>query len=299
METGELAAYAYPLLMLPVLERLDGRIFVSRALQEKAAAYFQGETRVIPNGIDYHAFAAPDIQPIPEFEDGRPNILFVGRMDARKGFRHLLRAYPRIKQCFPQARLLVVGAYGPDETKSYRRYARRYGLEDIYFIGKVSADDLRRYYRTATVFAAPSTGSESFGIILLEAMAAGAPVVASDIAGYRSVLTHDQEGWLVEPGSPGSIAQAIIRLLEDPAVRQRMAAAGQQTARQYDWGVVAPQVLDYYRELLESRPSQKRKPRSQGLTMKFDLNPSIKIHIDLNPSRPSHKSGARRLNPRS
>jgi phosphatidyl-myo-inositol alpha-mannosyltransferase len=184
--------------MLPILKRLDGRIFVSEPLQDKVAAYFPGETRVIPNGIDYSFYAAPEVQPIAEFNDGHPNILFVGRMDERKGFRYLLRAYLHIRQRFPEARLLVVGAYQPEE-------------DDIHFIGKVSREDLRRYYRTATIFAAPSTGSESFGIILLEAMAAGVPIVASDIAGYRSVLTHEKEGLLVEPEKEIVIAEAITR----------------------------------------------------------------------------------------
>ena len=282
MQTEGLATYAYPLLMLPVLERLDGRIFVSKPLQDKVAAYFTGETRVIPNGIHYASYSSPDIQPIPEFSDGRPNILFVGRMDERKGFRHLLRAYPHIKHKFPEARLLVVGAYQPDEVVSFMRYARRYRLDDIQFIGKVSQEDLPRYYRTATIFTAPSTGSESFGIILLEAMAAGVSIVASDIAGYRSVLTQSKEGLLIEPENELAIAQAVTGLLDNPQLRTSMAAKGQYTAQQYDWKVVAPRILEYYGELIQARADQKGQHKPKGLALNLQLRPSVKMPIALN-----------------
>ena len=279
METDGLVSYAYPFLMLPILEQLDGRIFVSESLREKVAAYFPAETRVIPNGIDYAAYASPEVQPIPEFNDGRPNLLFVGRIDARKGFRHLIRAYPHIKQRFPEARLLVVGAYQAEEVASFERYARRYGLDDIHFIGIVSGEELPRYYRTATVFSAPSTGSESFGIILLEAMAAGAPIVASRIAGYASVLTHEEQGLLVEPGNEMAIAEAITSLLGNPQLRASMAMKGQQTAQQYDWKVVAPRILDYYRELIAERSSQPDEPKPKGLEVRLRLQPSVKIPL--------------------
>jgi phosphatidylinositol alpha-mannosyltransferase len=274
IETHGWAAYAYPLAMLPVLGRLDGRIFVSSPLREKIAAFFPGESRVIPNGIDYAFYAATHIQPLPEFQDGRPNILFVGRMDERKGYRHLLRAYPYIKQRFPEARLLVVGAYQTAEVAAYVSEARRLGLSDIHYIGKVLPEDLARYYRTATVFVAPSTGSESFGIVLLEAMAAGVPIVASDITGYRSVLSQHQEGLLVEPGNELAIAGAITSLLEDPQMRSRMAKNGQRTAQQYDWKVVAPSIFDYYCDLIKARSRRQRELMREGVALNAQLRPA-------------------------
>jgi phosphatidylinositol alpha-mannosyltransferase len=255
--------------MLPILERLDGRIFISGPLREKVTRYFPGNSQVIPNGIDTGFFASRGIQPIPEFDDGHPNILFVGRMDERKGFRHLLHAYPYIKQRFPKVRLLVVGAYQPDEVASFVQYAHRHRLEDIHFIGKVTREDLRRYYQTASIFCAPSTGSESFGIILLEAMASGVPIVASDIVGYRSVLTHKNEGLLVEPGNELAVVQAITCLLENQNMRANMAAQGQQTARLYDWNVVAPRILCYYSELLDARAYMKREHKPERIA--FDM----------------------------
>jgi phosphatidylinositol alpha-mannosyltransferase len=120
-------------------------------------------------------------------------------------------------------------------------------------VGRVSYDNLARYYRTADVYCAPSTGFESFGIVLLEGMAAGVPVVASDIPGYRCVLDDGVQGVLVEPCAPGSLGQAIVNLLRDPARRAQMGQAGQARAAAYDWSRVARQVLGFYKHIIASR----------------------------------------------
>jgi phosphatidylinositol alpha-mannosyltransferase len=271
-------AYQY---IQPFLEwvwmELDGRIFVSPALRDALAPYLFGESRVIPNGIDYSRFAGRDpspssgqapsagsgqaVAPIAEFDDGRPNILFVGRLEPRKGFPHLLNAYPQIKRALPGARLLVVGAFGEAEKARLAEQLRANELRDVHLIGRVSNEDLPRYYRTATVFCAPSTGGESFGIVLLEAMAAGVPVVASGIAGYRSVMQDGVQGRLVAPGDEPALAEAIIGLLRDVEACAQMATRGRETAAQYDWSVVAPKVLEFYRELLETRPRWRAAPK--------------------------------------
>ncbi|MCI0478825.1 MAG: glycosyltransferase family 4 protein, partial [Anaerolineales bacterium] len=211
-ETNTVYQMARPLLR-PVYKKLDGRIFVSQAVRDFTVAQFPGEYRIIPNGIDFHRFANPNLRPIEQYDDGRPNILFVGRLDKRKGFRDLIRAFPYIKREIPDARLLVVGAYDDKDKAPFIRYARTQRLRGIHFVGYVSREMLPRYYRTADLFCAPSTGFESFGIVLLEAMAAGLPIVASDIAGYRQVLTDRQEGRLVAPEDPEAIARAAIALL--------------------------------------------------------------------------------------
>lgn len=256
-ETNTVYQVARPLVAL-VYKKLDGRIFVSQAVRDFTLPNFPGDYRIIPNGIDFERFASPDIQPIERFHDGRPNLLYVGRLDKRKGFRHLIRAYPYIKQEIPDVRLLVVGAYSDDEKAPFLRYARQHRLRSIHFIGYVSREELPRYYRTAHVFCAPSTGFESFGIVLLEAMAAGVPIVASDIAGYRLVLTDGQEGRLVPPGEPMLLARAVVELLASPATRKRMGAQGRITAAQYDWPRIADQVLEYYEELLTARANAPR-----------------------------------------
>ncbi len=223
-------------------------------MRDYIGLYFPGDYSIIPNGIDYARFASSRIEPIREFADGRPNILFVGRLEPRKGFQHLLGALPLVRQSVPDARLLVVGAFSEQEQAPFVEYARQHGIDDVHFVGQVGPDELPRFYRTATVFCAPSTGYESFGIVLLEAMAAGVPIVASDIAGYRQVLHDRVEGRLVAPADEPAIADALIGVLQDPSLRKRMAARGLKTAVQYDWHSVAGRVLDYYQGLRDQRP---------------------------------------------
>jgi phosphatidylinositol alpha-mannosyltransferase len=234
-------------------DRLDGRIAVSEVVRDFLIPYFPGDYRIIPNGIDVERFGDPALRPIERFDDSKRNILFVGRLDKRKGFKYLLHAFVQVKKAVPEARLIVVGAYDKEDKAPFVLYARQYRLRDVRFIGYVSEDDLPRYYRTCHVFCAPSTGFESFGIILLEAMAAGKPIVASNIAGYRGVLEDGKEGLLVQPEDEQGLADALICLLKDPAKRGRMGHKGQAKATAYSWQKVAQQVLDYYRELLERK----------------------------------------------
>ncbi len=246
------AAYEYGRPMFRYfVRRLDGCIAVSDAARESVARYFPGEYRIIPNGIETCRFGATDIRPIERFDDGMLNVLFVGRLEKRKGFKYLLRAFARVREQMPEARLLVVGAYEREEKAAFVRYARYHRIRFVKFIGYVPAHELARYYHTAHLFCAPSTGFESFGIVLLEAMAAGVPVVASDIPGYNAVLTDGHEGLLVPPSDPPLLAEAIVALLNDPQRRRYMGEQGRKKAARYDWSIVTRQVYEYYLELLE------------------------------------------------
>ena len=236
-----------------LMHRLDARTVVSAAVLPYITRYFPGEYHIVPNGIDPARFSSPDLKPIEKFDDGKLNILFLGRLDKRKGFRYLLAAFRQIKAVIPEARLLVAGAFDRDDKKKYVRYARKYGLRDVKFIGFVSNEDLPRYYHSAHVFCAPSTGFESFGLVLLEAMASGVPIVASDIPGYRQVVTHGHEGLLVPAKDEVALAEAIIALLRSPEQRARLAANGQRTAEQYSWKSIAQRTLDIYHHCLEYR----------------------------------------------
>jgi phosphatidylinositol alpha-mannosyltransferase len=248
--------------------RLQGRIAVSQAAQEYVSQYFDGEFEIIPNGVDITRFSTRR-EPVGWMRDGRPTILFVGRFEEpRKGLRWLLQALPVVEPYFPDLRLVVAGSGDPeslaewlplrDYTRPGRTIYRSAGSAlEVEFTGFVSADDLPRYYRSCDVYCAPSTGGESFGIVLLEAMAAGAPVLASRIPGYASVLTHGREGFLSTPKQPASIAAGLIRLLSDPALRGRMSEAGERTARQYDWPIVAARVLAYYERIKHLNPPVK------------------------------------------
>ncbi|MFC1984778.1 glycosyltransferase family 4 protein [Chloroflexota bacterium] len=234
------------------LPRLDGKIAVSKPAMEFAGKYVPGYYNIIPNGVDLEHFH-PDVPPIKEFCDGKQNILFVGRLERRKGVNYLLKAYLQVKQEVPNSRLIIVGP-GTRLRKRYERWIKRHGLEDVIFIGYASYDELPRYYKTADVFCAPALNRESFGIVLLEAMAVGTPIVATNIGGYASVISHGEDGLLVPPKDDKRLAQTLISLLNDETLRQQMGAKGKVTARKYRWEDVARRVFDYYvRVLNETR----------------------------------------------
>lgn len=224
--------------------KLDGKIAVSPAAVKLVSRYFAGYFNIIPNGIDYEHFATP-CEPMEEFVDGKHNILFVGRPEKRKGLKYLLRAYLRLREQVPNTRLIVVGA--GDFTRYQRLFAR---FPDVVFRPNVPYADLPRYYRTATVFCCPNTGNESQGYVLLEALASGAAVVASNIEGFAGVMTHEEEGLLVKPKDPAAIAAAVTRLIKNPRLRKELSLRGTALAQHYSWDNIAHRVLSYYERLL-------------------------------------------------
>jgi phosphatidyl-myo-inositol alpha-mannosyltransferase len=224
--------------------RLHGRIAVSGAARHFISRYFPGEYRIIPNGVELDRFERAE--PYEQLRDGVLNILFVGRLEERKGLIHLLKAYHRLRKRHVDARLLVVGA-GP-KLREYRRYVGLRGIRDVEFLGRVTDEEKARYFASADVFCAPATGQESFGIVLLEAMAAGVPIVASDIHGYKQVVQRGVQGLLVEPRKPRALAAALYTLAADPELRDRMGEAGRARAPEFSWERVTEQVIDFYRE---------------------------------------------------
>jgi phosphatidyl-myo-inositol alpha-mannosyltransferase len=268
-------AMGWPLLR-SFFKKLDGRIAVSHSAFEYVSQYFGGEYEIIPNGVDAPRFGSP-LPPISWMRDGRPTLLFVGRFEEqRKGLRWLLQALPLVEPYFPDLRLVVAGGGDPEEvaqwlplrdyTRPGRTIYRSAGLAlEVEFAGFVPDEDLPRYYQSCDVYCAPSTGGESFGVVLLEAMAAGVPILASRIPGYASVLTHGREGFLADPKNSPAIAAGIIRLLSDANLRGAMGQAGKRTAAQYDWPIVAGRVLAFYERVLartrgaQSAQSGKRK----------------------------------------
>jgi phosphatidylinositol alpha-mannosyltransferase len=236
-----------------MMSRLDARIAVSAPARDFVSQYFQGPYHIVPNGIDVSRFQ--NVEPYPWAHDGVPRILFVGRFnEPRKGFKYLVRAMPFVHQQFPDARLVVVGGGKPDRFDSQ---FERYDVRNVDFIGLTSHADLPRYYASCDLFCAPSISGESFGIVLLEAMAAGKPVVAGDIPGYRSVMTHGQQGLLVPPKDPHALSLALVRLLADAPLRKRLAAAGEETASEYDWPKIASRVLGIYDQAVDASTAER------------------------------------------
>jgi phosphatidylinositol alpha-mannosyltransferase len=176
---------------------------------------------------------------------------------------YLLEAYIRVKQEVPESRLIVVGP-GSRRRRKYEKIVARHRLEDVVFIGFASYEDLPRYYQTADIFCAPATGSESFGIVLLEAMALGKPIVASDISGYAGVVSDGVDGMLVPPKDSQGLTQALITLLNDESLRQKMGEKGRAKALDYGWESVAGRILDYYKRVLGEPPWNRKFARSQA-----------------------------------
>ncbi len=245
------------LLLKKWFNRLDCRIAVSEIALKYVSKYFPGDYVTIPNGVNCSHFS-PDVLPIDEFGDGKLNILFVGRLEKRKGVNYLLEAYEQVKKEIPHSRLIIVGP-GTRLRHKYEKQVRRSGLKDVIFTGYVKYDELPRYFKSADVFCAPAIGWESFGIILLEAMSVGKPVIASNIEGYASVLTHMREGILVPPKNSSELAKGIVTLLQDESMRREMGAMGRLKAIQHDWHTISRRVLNCYLKVL-GKPLLPEKP---------------------------------------
>jgi phosphatidylinositol alpha-mannosyltransferase len=223
---------------------------VSRPALRLIGKHFADRYRIIPNGVDCEFFGKG--QPIADLNDGKRNILFLGRLEKRKGLPFLLEAYAKIKPAFPDIRLVVVGGDGGLRAVC-ELYVERNRLADVVFTGYVPDEAKPDYYRTADIYCAPNTGGESQGLVILEALAAGAPIVASRIDGFRDVLTDGEEGFLTPPRDSDALADAIRRLLWDADLRDKMGQKAVKTASSYDWNRVSRQIAGYYQECIAAR----------------------------------------------
>jgi phosphatidylinositol alpha-mannosyltransferase len=228
---------------------LHGHIAVSVPAMKYAQSYVPAEYEIIPNGVDTHFFR-PDVKPLEQYSDGKLNIVFLSRLEFRKGANYLLKAFLEVKRQMPNTRLLICGS-GTRLRKRYEKWVARNKLEDVIFTGMVPEQDIPRYYRTADIFCLPATGKESFGLILIEAMATGRPVVATNIPGYASVVTHGEEGLLVPPRTIVPLVDALLTLLNDKQRREQMGQKAIITAQKYEWEGIARRVMDYYMKTID------------------------------------------------
>lgn len=230
--SGHLGKYA---------RRLSARIAVSEAARRFAVKYFPGDYTVIPNGVCFERFqTAPGRLP---WSDGHPTILFVGRFDLRKNVPWLISGFKRLLAVRPECRLVLVGS---GLTKPICRLMALPLGNAVRFEGRVPPSEIPAYYASSDVFCSVPRGSESFGIVLLEAMAAGTPVVATDIAGYREVIEHGVDGLLVPQGDTDALAHALRVLTENEEKRETFGLRGRQKARRFDWSGIARSVENIY-----------------------------------------------------
>lgn len=246
----------------PYFRRLDGHIAVSTAAYQFVSRYFTADYQIIPNGVDLQRFHG-EVQPLPEFQDGKQNILFVGRFERRKGAKYLLRAIPLIRERYPDTRFIFVGE--GRLRYAFQRYVQRRELRDVIFTGYVSDAELPRYFATADIFCSPAISGESMGIVLLEAMAAGTPIVASNIPGYATVINSGVDGLLTPPRDSLELANAVGYLLDNEPLRRRFVEAGLRKVHEYAWPHVAGKILDYYTMLLDERRFSLRSSRLRYL----------------------------------
>ncbi|WP_224390160.1 glycosyltransferase family 4 protein [Pseudonocardia sp. ICBG1293] len=232
----------------PLLERVTARIAVSATARRVQVEHLGGDATEIPNGVDVARFAHGPVVDLPP----AVRVGFVGRFDEpRKGMPVLLAALHRVVAVHPEVRLLVVGRGDGDRL---RRAAGPELAGRIDLLGPVDEATKAAALRSVAVLCAPHRGGESFGMVLTEAMAAGAPVLAADLESFRAVLDDGRAGALFPPGDEAALAAALVRLLDDAPVRARLAAAGRARARRYDWPVVAGDVLRVYRAAIAGAP---------------------------------------------
>lgn len=239
---------AHPLLR-PSLEKIRARIAVSEEARRTAVTHLKGDCYVIPNGVDTARFAQAPHDPRFAGTATRPTLAFLGRIDEpRKGLDVLLRALPEVLTEFPDAAVLVAG---PGDMADVEKDIPRDLRPHVTLLGAVSEEDKAALLASATVYAAPHTGGESFGIVLVEAMAAGAPVVASELTAFRAVLGDPPAGATFPVEDSAGLAAGLRAVLRDPAERDRMRERGQRRAASFDWNVVAASIMAVYETVLD------------------------------------------------
>jgi phosphatidylinositol alpha-mannosyltransferase len=238
----------------PFLEKLSGRIAVSSAARKLIVENLGADAVVIPNGVAVSRYTGAE--PLPGYPRAGGTIGFIGRYDEpRKGMGVLIAAMEQLVEPRPDLRLLVAGRGDEEE---FRASLSPEVSARVDLLGQVSEADKARLLRSVDVYCAPNTGQESFGIILLEAMAAGAPIVASDFDAFRRVLVGGRAGQLFSTGDPAALAASLGTVLDDPALRERLTAAGARAVAPYDWRVVAHEVLRVYELAIASAGAPNR-----------------------------------------
>ncbi|WP_100423099.1 glycosyltransferase family 4 protein [Sediminihabitans luteus] len=269
---------AYPLVRQS-LEKIDGRIAVSEDARRTLVDHLGGDAVVIPNGVYVDAFADADADPRWQGTPERPTVAFLGRLDEpRKGLPVLVEAIPTILEHVPGARFLVAGR--GDAGRDAALAALGEHAANVEFLGAVSDDEKARMLASVDLYVAPQTGGESFGIVLVEAMSAGAAVVASNLGAFRRVLDDGAAGALFEVGDPVDLARAVLDALADPQGRAARRERASQFVRQFDWSAVTTQVLAVYEMVLAASDAAR------------DVAPDTGLLGRLTRSRPSEGSGA-------
>ncbi|MDQ2852506.1 MAG: glycosyltransferase family 4 protein [Actinomycetota bacterium] len=242
---------AQPILQ-PGLEKVAGRIAVSQEARSTVRRHLGGDAVVIPNGVYVDRFAEAAIAPWWQGTAQRPTLAFLGRInESRKGLPVLLAAMPRLLAARPGLRLLIAG---PGDSHEALRGVPDQVAEACEFLGAVTDQEKASLLASTDAYIAPNTGGESFGIILIEAMSAGAPVLASDLEAFQAVLRNGQDGRLFRVGDSIDLATQALALLDDAAARAAYRVAGPQRSGEFDWSRVGSQVMNVYETVISAGP---------------------------------------------
>ncbi len=231
--------------LTPLVRRLRARLAVSDAARRTVAAHFPGDYEIVPNGIDVEEFRRPRPRPRALAPDRRV-VLYVGRLEPRKGVETLIAAMTSVQKSAPDVTLVIVG--DGSERASLAAQAGSNGA--VYFAGRVADAELAAWVQAADVVCSPALGGESFGIVLLEAMACGKPIVASRIEGYEALVDKAGCARLAAPGDADALARELTALLASPDTQRRLGDAGAAAALEYDWPAIALRLDAIYRRVV-------------------------------------------------
>ena len=228
-----------------VMEKVSARIAVSPAAKQTMLEHLGGDAVIIPNGVDVAAFAGA--KPLPDWQDDSPALVFFGRVDEpRKGLEVLIRAFPIIRREYANLRLLIAGPGDCDDLFDELDPVDRQAITKIGLVDDETKPDV---YASGDIYVAPNTGGESFGIVLLEAMASGTPVVASNLSAFARVLKDGECGKLFENQDSADLSRIVIALLGDKVEQDRLRTAGYKNVIDFDWDTVAEEVLEVYKSV--------------------------------------------------
>ena len=250
--------------MRPLMERLSARIAVSEEARRTLVEHHGGDAIIIPNGVETSTFRRA--VPLAKWEQTpeRPVITFLGRLDEpRKGLPVFAGAVPGVLESHPGARFLVAGRGSAEEE----REALAACGDSVEFLGEITDAEKESLLRGATLYVAPQTGGESFGIVLVEAMAAGCAVVASDLEAFRAVLADGRAGILFPTGDASALTAALVHALDDREELASVARSGEHASAQYDWGVVTERILAVYQTVVGASPTREGRPAATALSL--------------------------------
>jgi phosphatidylinositol alpha-mannosyltransferase len=241
----------------PILRRVWRKVAIGVAVSEAAASFLRravpaAELEIVPNGIDVSVFSTAE--PRNDLPSGR-RVLWVNRLDTQKGFPVALAAFSKVLVEVPDATFVVVGE-GKDRESL--RLLTEQALARVDMRGAVENVEVPKYHAGCELFVASAVGQESFGMAVVEAMAAGIPVVASDIPGYREVVTDGVDGLLVPPRDPEALAAGLVRVLREPELAKRLGEAGRERARTFDWPIVVDRIEEVYGRAIETAGYDRR-----------------------------------------